>query len=314
MASTIPKKKKMSLQRIIQNYWQLYVILIIPIVYIIIFSYVPMFGIQIAFKKFNYKLGIWGSPWVGFKNFEKFFTNYMFERIMVNTMRISFFNTLFSFPFPILFALCLNSVFHNRYKKTVQTITYMPHFISTVVVVGMLRQMVNPRLGIYGVIMKALTGTMPIDPFIVPGVFDLLYIGSGIWKSFGYSSIMYLAALVAVNPELHEAAQIDGATRFQRMLHVEIPCIAPTVIIMLIMSVGHLLGVGFEKVYLMQTTMNLQTSEVISTYVYKQSIGGGGVGQYGYSTAVSLFNNIVNIILLVIVNAISRKVSETSLW
>lgn len=312
---TVPaKKKKMTVGRILKDYWQLYVLLIVPVAYTLIFNYYPMSGIQIAFKKFNYSLGVWGSPWIGWQNFEKFFTNYMFSRIMTNTIRISVLSVLIQFPFPIIFALALNSVYHARFKKTVQTITYIPHFISTVVLVGIVRQVFHPRLGLYGVIYYSVTGAYPLDPFIVPEAFDWLYILSGVWQNFGYGSIMYLAALANVPGEWYEAAEIDGANRFQRMLHIEIPSILPIVIIMLIMRVGSLLGVGFEKVYLMQTNMNLRTSEVISTYVYKQSIGGGALGQYGYSQAVDLFNNVVNLILLFSVNTVARKVSETSLW
>jgi len=298
----------------LKNYWQLYLFLMIPLVYILIFAYYPMTGIQLAFKKFDYKLGIWGSPWIGFENFRKFFSNYMFKRVMGNTIRLSVYGTIAGFPVPILFALCLNCVFHPRYKKAAQTITYMPHFISTVVMVGILKQFFHPRVGVYGAIYTALTGTMASDLFSSPTAFDSLYIWSGVWQGFGWGSILYLAALSGVDPGLHEAAMIDGATRFQRVRFIDIPAIMPTIIITLIMSVGSLLGVGFEKIYLMQTDMNLRMSEVISTYVYKRSLGSGGNADYAFSTAVGLFNNIINLILLVTVNKVASVVSETSLW
>jgi len=301
------------IRSIIPN-WRLWTFMIVPLVYVIIFSYVPMYGVQLAFKKFDFGLGIWGSPWVGFEHFQKFFTSYMFERVMVNTLRISILGTVLSFPVPIIFALSLNSMYHPRLKKTVQTITYMPHFISTVVLVGILKQVLHPRVGFYGIVYAMFTGEVANDLFMNPDVFDVLYIGSGIWQGFGWGSILYLAALSGVSPELHEAASIDGATRFQRVLHVDIPAIMPTIVITLILNVGSVLGVGFEKIYLMQTDMNLRVSEVISTYVYKRGLGGGTSSDYGFSTAVNMFNNVVNLVLLITVNQIASKVGETSLW
>lgn len=307
--------RKAKLMRTLRQNWQLYLFLLIPTVYILIFSYYPMTGIQLAFKKFTYKLGIWGSPWVGLKQFEKFFTNYMFERVMTNTIRISVFSIVAGFPIPVIFALALNSVYHPRFKKAAQTITYMPHFISTVVLVGIMKQIFHPRVGIYGVVYSALNGgSLAGDLFASPAAFDGLYIISGIWQSFGWSSILYLAALSSVSPEFHEAAEIDGATRLQRVLHVDVPAILPTIIITLILRVGQLLGVGFEKIYLMQTDMNLRVSEVISTYVYKRGLGSGGNSDYSFATAVGLFNNVINLLLLVTVNKIAGKVSDTSLW
>jgi len=300
--------------RAIRRHWQLYLFLLLPAVYIGIFAYYPMTGVQLAFKKFDYNLGIWGSPWVGFEQFRKFFSNYMFERVMTNTIRISVLGTIAGFPVPIIFALCLNCVFHLRYKRTVQTITYMPHFISTVVMVGILKQFFHPRVGVYGIFYTMFTGATAGDLFASPSAFDPLYIFSGIWQGFGWGSILYLAALSGVSPELHEAAMIDGATRFQRVHYVDIPAIMPTIIITLIMSIGSLLGVGFEKIFLMQTDMNMRVSEVISTYVYKRGLGSGGNSDYAFSTAVGLFNNVVNLILLITVNKIASMVSETSLW
>ena len=318
VSQSIAKTRKRSfseqLKYNLSYYWQLYVFLSFSVIYLIIFDYYPMAGNILAFKDFDYKAGIWGSDWVGFYHFERFFSNYMFMRLMFNTMRISILSSICGFPVPILFALCLHAMIHPRYKRVIQTVTYMPHFISTVVMVGILKQFFNPRAGIYGTIYTMFTGGLANDVFSMPEVFDFLYIGSGIWQGFGWGSILYLAALSGVSPELHEAASIDGATRWQRVLYVDFPSILPTITIMLIMNIGSILGVGYEKIYLMQTDMNARVSEVISTYVYKRGLGGSGNTDYGFATAVSLFNAVINIILLVIANTICRKVGETSLW
>ena len=296
------------------RFWQLYVFMIVPVSYIILFKYMPMVGVQIAFKRYNFNGGIWNSPWIGFDNFTKFVSNYMFSRVFVNTFRISIMELLISFPFPILFALLLNSVFHLRLKKAIQTITYMPHFISVVVLVGMVLQVFNSNVGFYGVIYRQLTGTRPPDIFASPNSFLALFIGSGIWQGFGWGSIIYMAALTHVNPELYEAAQIDGASRWKRIIHIEIPALIPVITILLILRCGSLLSVGFEKIYLMQNSLNLRTSEVISTYVYKTGLGSSGVPDYSYATAIGLFNSVINLVIISTVNFIADKISETSLW
>lgn len=303
-----------SLQKKFAAWWQLYIFLLIPFVYIIAFKYIPMAGLQLAFKKYKLSLGIWGSQWVGMVNFNKFFKSYQFARVITNTLRISFYSIFVGFPFPIIFALLLNSVENQHLKKTVQTITYMPHFISTVVLVGMLIKVFNPNYGIYGQISKALTGQVPYDLLATGSGFTHLYVWSGVWQNFGWDSIMYLAALTAVDPELHEAAQIDGASRIQRIWHIDLPAILPTITIMLIMRAGSVMSVGFEKVYLMQNDLNLVASEIISTYEYKRGLASGSASDFGLSTAIGLFNSSINLLLLVIVNHISRKISENSLW
>ena len=303
------------LLRRIGNHWQVYCFLILPLIYLILFCYVPMTGVQIAFRKFTIRDGIWGSKWVGLTNLTKFFNTYNSFTIIKNTLTISLYSIIAGFPIPILFALLLNCVRNERYKKTIQTITYMPHFISTVVIVGMILQIANPRVGLYGTLTHALTGSYPNDPLGSPTVFVHLYVWSGIWQQFGWGSIVYLAALSNVDPQLHEAAIIDGASRWQRILHVDFPCILPTATIMLIMRAGNVMSVGYEKIYLMQNNLNLATSEVISTYVYKIGLGAGSsVPNYSLSTAIGLFNSIINLILICTVNAITRKLSETSLW
>jgi putative aldouronate transport system permease protein len=295
-------------------YWQLYVFLILPVAYILIFAYVPMVGVQLAFRKFSLAGGIWGSPWVGMAQFRKFVTSYYFERVIVNTLRLSFYSIFAGFPFPILFALVLNTITRVRFKKIVQTVTYMPHFISVIVIVGMMMQIFHPTIGVYGVFAKVLTGAAPEDLFAKPAAFPHLYIWSGIWQGFGWGSIIYLATLTAVSIELYEAAEMDGASRFQRILHIDLPALAPTIIIMLIMRMGRVMSIGFEKIYLMQNDLNLRTSEVISTYVYKQGLGSGVSSDYAYATAIGLFNSVINFILISAVNWLANRVSSVSLW
>jgi putative aldouronate transport system permease protein len=297
----------------IRRHWQVYVFLFVPIVYLLIFHYYPMTGIQLAFKDFIYKKGIWGSPWVGLRNFTKFFNSFMFSRVVVNTVSISLYSMIAGFPIPIIFALLLNSFRHERFKRSIQTITYMPHFISVVVLVGMLFQVLNPRSGLFGTVAHALTGSYPKDILGSAANFTHLYVWSDIWQNFGWGSIIYLAALSGVSPELHEAATVDGASRFQRVLHIDIPGILPTAIIMLILRTGSIMTVGFEKVLLMQNTLNLSRSEVISTYVYKVGLT-ASIPDYPYATAIGLFNSVINLALLSTVNAVAKRTGETSLW
>lgn len=299
-------------QRIRANY-QLYLFLAIPLFFVLLFSYVPMGGIILSFKQYDIRKGIFGSPWTGFKYFNSFFNSYQFEVVLKNTLWLSFYGLVASFPTPIIFALVLNAVPFLRYRKVVQTVTYMPHFISTVVMVGLLMQIFNARIGVFGVIWKAFTGEMAPDLFGKPNAFPHLYVWSGIWQGTGWSSIIYFAALSSVDKGLHEAAEIDGATRFQRVLHIDLPCILPTACIMLIMAAGRIMSVGFEKVFLMQNDLNLDTSEVISTYVYKIGIVTGG-GDPSYGTAVGLFNSLVNFILMMFVNSVCRRLGGSSLW
>jgi putative aldouronate transport system permease protein len=296
------------------TYWQLYCFLLLPVAYIFIFGYIPMMGVQIAFKKYTILGGIWGSPWTGLRNFSKFINTYMFSRVIANTLRISIYSLIAGFPFPIIFALCLNTIENRHYKKALQTITYMPHFISVVVMVGIMMQIFHPINGIYGNIAKAFTGEGAKDLFGNPGAFPHFYVWSGIWQNFGWGSILYVAALSSVPGELYEAAKIDGASRFGMVLHVDIPSLAPTIIIMLILNMGGLMSVGFEKAWLMQNDLNLRTSELISTYVYKQGLAAGGPTDFSYAAAIGLFNSVINLLILMTVNRIAGKLSDTSLW
>ena len=288
--------------------------MLIPLIWVIIFCYAPMFGAQIAFRKYQPRLGIWDSPWVGFYQFKKFFNSYQFSRVMMNTVVISLYTILCSFPLPIIFALVLNSTRSHKFRTVTQTIVTMPHFISVVVLVGILLQIFNSRTGVYGTLMESITGAYPEDLFSKPANFRHMYVWSGVWQQFGWNSIVYIAALAAVSPELHEAAQIDGASRFQRMLHVDFPAILPTITIMLILRMGSVMTIGFEKVYLMQNSLNLTASEIISTYVYKVGLSSAGTTDLSYSTAIGLFNSAINLVLISVTNFIARKLDGNGLW
>ncbi len=268
-----------------------------------------MYGVIIAFKNFKPLKGILGSDWVGFKYFIMFFDSVYFWRLLKNTLLISIYSFVWSFPVPIFFALMLNEVREGLFKKAVQTISYLPHFISIVVICGMI---VN-FTGQHGIVNTALgwIGIGPIPFLSEPSWFRDIYISSGIWQGFGWGSIIYLAAIAGIDPQLYEAANIDGANRWQKMWYITLPCLVPTIVILLILNAGNLMDVGFEKINLLYNPTTYETADVISTYVYRQGIQRA---DYSYSTAIGLFNNVINLILLVIVNRISRKVSETSLW
>ena len=294
-----------------ENY-QLYLVLILPVAYIIIFRYLPMYGAQIAFRNYRVSKGIWASDWVGLYHFQRFVTSYQFGRVMINTLGINVYQLIAGFPIPIILALSLNSTNIYRLKKIAQTTTYIPHFISTVVMVGIILQFLSPRIGIFNMI-RDLVGLERLHFIAEPTYFKSIYVWSGIWQSTGWGSIIYLAALSSVDPFLHEAATIDGATKFQRVLHIDIPGILPTAIILLILNAGRMMNVGFEKVFLMQNELNLRASEVIQTYVYKVGLA-SATANYSYSTAIGLFNSVINLILIMTVNRIARKLGDTSLW
>lgn len=300
----------MNLRTQFRKRWQLFIFLIPAVTYILIFAYYPMFGVQIAFKDFLPGLGIWGSPWAGLKHFEKFFKSYQFSRVIINTIRLSIYSLLINTPLAICMALAINTVKNIRFKKTIQTITYMPHFISVVVLVGMLVQMLNPIMGLYGNIYRLFGGSgYPKDILTKANIFPHLYVWSGTWQNLGWSTIIYIAALSSVDLELHEAAQIEGATRLKRIRYIDFPTLLPTASIMLVLNAGSIMNVGFEKVFLMQNSTNLSLSEVISTYVYNVGMSAGGT-QFSYASAIGLFNSIINCTILVIVNAFSRKIDN----
>lgn len=293
--------------------WQLQLMLFLPFFYIFLFHYVPMYGLQLAWRNYRARDGIWGSAWVGWKNFQDFFAYYRWKMLVVNTVSISMYQILAGFPIPIILALFLHVNENKVLKKVVQNVSYVPHFISTVVMVGILTQVFNPVTGFYGTAMKAFVnwGWMKemnyVDIRSNPNAFRHLYVWSGIWQAMGWGTILYVAALSAVSPELHEAAKIDGASRWQRVLHVDIPTIMPTVAIMLILRSGSIMSVGYEKVYLMQNSLNLTKSEVISTYVYKYGLA---KNKLSYGTAVTLMNSLINSFMVIFVNLIANWVSD----
>lgn len=293
----------------IVNNWQLYTFLVPALTYFIVFHYVPMYGVQIAFKDFYANLGITGSPWIGFEHFTRFFDSYYFWRLLKNTIIINLYGLLL-FPIPVIFALMLNELRNGPYKKWVQTLTYAPHFISVVVVVGMLVALLDPVTGIVNHLIVKMGGA-PIDFLTNAGWFRHIFVWSGQWQSLGWGTIIYLAALAGVSPELHEAATVDGASRFQRIIHINIPSILPTVIILFILNIGSFMAIGFEKVLLLQNNLNAETSDVIQTFVYQTGLL---EGQYSFAAAIGLFESVINIILLITVNQIARKTSQNSLW
>lgn len=300
--------RRTRLIRSIRKNWLLYVLLLPTLAYLLIFHYWPLYGIQIAFRRFTPSKGIWGSKWVGLANFEKFFSSYMFGDVLRNTIVLSVYQLVAAFPFPIILALLLNYCVSNRIRRITQMVTYAPHFISTVVLVGMLMVFMSQN-GIFNQLLGKV-GLAPI-PFLSDAkLFRHIYVWSHIWQRTGYNSVIFIAALAGVSPELHEAAIVDGANKLQRIWHIDIPAILPTAIILLIMNTGNVLSIGFEKVYLMQNDLNLGVSEIISTYVYKIGLINA---QYSYSTAIGLFNNLVNLVILLTVNKVADKLSGTSL-
>ncbi len=295
--------------RILRSY-QLYLLLLPTLCFVGFFVYVPMYGRIIAFKDFRPHLGILGSPWVGLKHLVRFFGVPSFWPLVRNTITLSLYELAAGFPIPIILAIAMNLLPGQRFKKTVQLVTYAPHFISTVVIVGMLSVFLSKNYGLVNHLVDLLGGERAF--FLGrPELFQSLYVWSGVWQNAGWGTIIYLAALSAVDPQLHEAAIVDGATLAQRVVHVDLPGILPTIVILLILRAGHIMGVGFEKVYLMQNALNLARSEVISTYVYKMGLLNA---QYSFASAVELFNAVINFLLLLSVNRLSKALGQTGLW
>lgn len=305
--------KKLSFKEKAENAlkcWQLYAFLLPSLIILILFSYVPMYGIQLAFREYNPIMGITGSPWVGFEHFTRFFNSYQFKQLISNTLLLSLYSLIVGFPIPIILALALNQVKNNKFKKFVQTVTYAPHFISVVVLVGMLGIFFSVNGGLVNEIIKMFGG----EPKLFMGevkYFRHMYVWSGIWQSMGWSAVIYLAALSGVSPELHEAATVDGATKLKRIWHIDLPTILPTIVTLLILNAGSVMSMGFEKAFLMQNPLNMEQSEIIATYVYKMGLINA---EYGFSTAVGLFNSVINCILLVSVNKVSKKIGQDGLW
>ena len=308
VTAIVPKKK--SFNKTVLARWQLYLMCLPAVVYILLFAYKPMYGILIAFKNFKIKLGVWDSPWVGFDNFERLFNSYWFPVILKNTVLISGLSIILTFPLPIILALMVNEIRNGAVRKGFQIISYAPHFISTVVVCSMVIMFTSPTSGIINQALTVLGGEA-INFMGEPDMFKWVYIISGIWQGTGWGAIIYIATLSSVDKSLHEAAEIDGANRFQRIIHINVPVLMPTIVIMLILRFGQVMSVGYEKVYLLQNATNLSVSEVISTYVYKVGLENA---EFSFSTAVGLFNSLVNCFFLIVVNKIADKLSGSSLF
>lgn len=293
------------------KHWPIYLMVLPAVAVIFIFSYIPMYGVVIAFQNFKPAYGILHSPWVGMKNFNRFFSSYQFQNILTNTIGISLYSMIAGFPAPIILALMMDQLRNKRTQRFIQTVTYMPHFISVIVVSGMILTFLNASTGLYGHLMRALGVADPVDLLGEKQLFSTIYVISDIWQHTGWDSIIYMAALSAVDPSLYEAAKVDGATDWDKIIHIQIPSIVPTMVILLILRAGSLMSVGFDKVFLLQNGLNLDRSEVISTYVYKVGLINQ---QYSFSAAANLFNTVVNFIMVMTVNQIARRIGETSLW
>ncbi len=308
-AGTI-KPKKYTFMQLLKRDWSLWMFCIPGIVLTFIFSYIPMYGVQIAFRKFNARAGIWGSEWVGMRYFVRFFESPYFGQTISNTLILSLYSLIVSFPIPIVLALMLNSFRHAKYRKVIQTVTYAPNFISTIVMCGMLILFLSPSVGIINNVIKMFGGEA-VNFMAKKEYWRHLYVWSGVWQGMGWSSVIYFAALSGISPELHEAAKCDGATKFQLIRYIDLPSILPTATILLIMNCGSILSIGFEKAYALQNDLNLSVSEIISTYVYKVGLIDNNMS---YSSAIGLFNTLVNMVMLIIVNTVSDKLSGNSLF
>lgn len=303
------KSRSYMFKKNFQSNWQLYLFLLPMIIFFFVFHYIPMYGVQIAFRDYLPTNGFLGSEFVGLKHFRDFFGSYYAWRLIKNTILLNLYGLLL-FPLPIIFALMLHEVRHQGLKKWMQTITYAPHFISVVVLVGMILAFLNPQTGIVNVFLKTI-GVDAIYFMAEPEWFRHIYVWSGQWQSLGWNTIIFLAALAGINPELYEAARVDGATRFQQIIHINIPGILPTVVILFILNIGNFMQIGFEKVLLMQNNLNSETSDVIQTFVYQVGLL---EGRFSYATAIGLFESAINIVLLITVNSIARRLGENSLW
>lgn len=302
----LPKSKS---QAVLRHKW-LYIMMLLPLASLIIWNYIPMYGVIIAFKDYSPAFGIWNSPWIGFAHFERFFNAFYFKDVIINTLRISLYSLLVGVPLPIILALMFNELRNKKFKSIVQTISYIPNFISVVIIVGMVMFFTSPVDGVLNSIIQYFGGT-PIDFIGNPDVFPHVFVWSGIWQSVGWGTLIYTAAMSGIPQDQYEAAAIEGASRLKCIWYITIPAIMPTIVICTILATGSVMSVGFEKVLLMQNDANLATSEVLSTYMYKAGILNA---EYSFSSAVGLFNNLINFIVLYLVNKFAQKFSETSLW
>jgi multiple sugar transport system permease protein/putative aldouronate transport system permease protein len=296
----------------IRRRWQLYLLLILPLAYLIIFAYVPILGAQIAFRDYKLAGGIWNSPWVGLANFQRFFNSYQFSRVIVNTLDLGIYLLVVGFPIPIIVALSLNQVRVIWFKKTVQLATYAPHFISTVVMVGLILQMLNPRFGVLTQITSAL-GIAPINAMSRPELYQSVFVWSDIWQHMGFAAIIYLAALTTIDPALHEAAVVDGASRLRRIWHIDIPGIMPIATMLLILNFGNFINIGFEKALLLQNPINTSVSEILDTYIYKVGLASPTL-DFSYATAIGLFKGVLALVMVVFANYSVKRLGQESLW
>ncbi|MBE6883540.1 MAG: sugar ABC transporter permease [Ruminococcaceae bacterium] len=307
---TARNSRRLAAKKYWQEHWQYYVLLLPAVIFIIIFAYVPMYGAQIAFRDYKVKLGFWGSEWVGLEHFKRFVTSSNFWPLLRNTLSISLYSLVAGFPAPIILAFMLNELQSSKLRKTIQMITYAPHFISAVAVCGLIHLFTQREAGVINLFITLLGGE-GIDFLSEPSYFSTIYVVSGIWQELGWGTIIYLAALSGVDPQIVEASIIDGASRVQKIWYIDIPTILPTIIILLILNSGSILNVGYEKVLLLQTPLNMGTSDIISTYVYRLGIEDA---QFSYTTAIGLFNSVVNLVMLSVVNYVSKRLSGSSLW
>ena len=307
-----PKQKTINhkKQKIIWKNWRLYVMCLPAVLFFLLFAYKPMYGILIAFKKYNMRVGIMGSEWIGLDNFKRLFSSYWFPIILKNTLTLSLLSLILGFPLPIILALLLNEVSNGHFRKTFQTVSYAPHFISTVVMCGMLTLFLNPTSGIFNIIITKLGGES-VNFLQDPANFKWIYVLSAVWQEMGWGSIIYFATLSGVDRSLLEAAEIDGANRFQKIWYINVPVLIPTIIILLILQCGSLLSVGYEKVYLLQNTTNLSGSEVISTYVYKVGLE---QADFSFGAAADLFNSVINSTILILANFIAKRTTDQGLF
>lgn len=303
-------KKKINYAVYFKNNWQLYVLILPAIIYFIVFNYMPLYGIQIAFKDFKAVFGISGSKWVGLKHFENFFHAYYFKRLLANTLLLNVYNLLWSFPVPIILAILLNQIKGPKIKRFIQTSIYVPYFISTVVLAGMLYIFLSPTSGIFNILRQAL-GMKAVDFMSDAKAFRTIYIVSGIWQSAGWGTILYIASLSGVDPSLYEAAEIDGASIWQKIRYIDVPSIVPVIVMVFILDCGKLLSSNTDKALVMQTAGNIPTSDIIGVYVYNVGLGSG---QFSYTTAIGLFINIINFIIIITANQISKKISDVGLF
>ncbi|MDR0450291.1 MAG: ABC transporter permease subunit [Treponema sp.] len=313
-----PLVHRITLWQRILNARYLYILLFVPFVYVFVFNYIPIYGILMAFKRFAPRQGVWGSPWVGMYNFQRFFSSPNFLNIIKNTLVLSLYGLIAGFPFPLLLAICVNHSLLRRFTKFTQSVTFAPYFLSAVLLVTLLTQFLGMRSGGVNMILSAL-GLPQVNFMGSAPIFPHIYVWSGIWQGTGYSAIIYISSLAAVDPTMHEAGIIDGATIWQRIWHIDLPTIRPIIVIMLILSMGGILAGNFEKTYVMQNPLNIATAEIIPTYVYKVGLGtgAGGLGgrpDYSFGTAIGLFQNLVGVILTLLVNKVANLLTGEGMF